>query len=238
MEKENKTIFESFEENGVKVEKEFPIVGKEFEGIAAVAEEEIAKTMKEPVLPEFGELSNGSKYAIKFENEPLDADDNTIKVFTISNVEMLKPALFDAAGKPIEPISLSKSDSTKKGYESKLAIYFEDSNYRALLPNIKWFLNVKVVKDEATGIITKSPILTPGFRIMVTDKEMKTDPQFIPMTTKLYYMFCKTFEQEVGKLSKKSFIDGLVGKKVVLTQRTGIYENSTWHRIEIAKFVK
>jgi len=244
MDPKNKNIFESFEEeekisteikNKPKLETLFD--GKNVDELAneILAEQDTKKEdkLKEPEY-QFGEFSEEKNYEIIL-NEKLDDKGITEKVFEISKAELLKPRTIDNEGNIIPLRSLSKSDETKKGYETKVAIYFKDTNYRALLPNIKWFLNTRISKDE-NGNDIKVQSLTPTFRTKIAAEEL--DDTFTSIISKHYYIFCKTFGHIPGELTKKQFLEDLVGKKVKLKQFSGKYEGHTWNRIHIAEYVK
>jgi len=77
--------------------------------------------------------------------------------------------------------------------------------------------------------------LKPWFLIKVTKEALAS--RFTAEISKLYYKYCEFTKQEVGKLRAQDFINGLVGKKVKLSQYKELYDGKMAYRIDIANFV-
>ena len=152
--------------------------------------------------------------------------------FEIISAEILKPILKDSNGNRIEPEEkVSNGKVTSRFYTSKLEIKVKDRPYKIHVAGIKWFVN-----DNT---------LNPSFR---TDFVEKADLKYISEIQKLYWKVCdllgydKTKKNKEKILSKKQFIDSLVGLKVKLVENTGRFQKGKdqieWTKLAISSIQK
>lgn len=152
--------------------------------------------------------------------------------FEIISAEILKPILKDSNGNRIDPEEKTDNGKvTSRFYSSKLEIKVKDRPYKIHVAGIKWFVN-----DNT---------LNPSFR---TDFVEKADLKYISEIQKLYWKVCdllgydKTQKNKDKILSKKQFIDSLVGLKIKLVENTGKFqkgkEQIAWSKLAISSIQK
>jgi len=230
MTKENKEIdnIELFDEQQKKIFDEKTILKEEKE------EDEESFT--------FNELPDNQEYKVKFsEDEDVevktfkDAEGNETKIkimkmpLEIESARILLPRIKDVDGNIIPPLeTISKKNNRKlKYYVSKVEILYKDSNYKSLVPSIRWWVNGSQV--------------TPSFK---TEFVENVDLKYITDITKLYWKFCdaygydKTKKDETKILSQKQFINELVGKKAIIKELTTFYQDQWRFKLAIDSFVK
>lgn len=183
---------------------------------------------------ELGELSfkTAEQLEVQIADEDYDEENKeTVKTFVIKTAELLKPNTRDNEGKFIPPAPFNKDKPDgDKGYKTYLKITYEECNYLSLIPNVKWYVGVDRV--------TKKKRLNPWFFTKMT--EDKLSDNFTAEISKLYYKYCVKFGYKVSKtfaeLGTKLFVEGLVGKKVKLTQWSTDH-NGMKYRIDIKEFI-
>ncbi len=178
--------------------------------------------MEEPEEVSFGDVSDNIKFDVQLTPEDTD------KVFEIATVEMRKPILIDANGNEVEP-KHSKKDPKKVYYQTKLVVTFKDSNYAAILPNIKWFK--QLVQENGKTIA----LYKPWFNTNVTEKDLSNKQ--VSEVSKTFYRYCKAKKLDVKKVTQKQFLTGLVGSKVKLVSESGTYDGRDYTVLKIREFV-
>lgn len=193
--------------------------------------------MKEFII---GELSDAEKMLVAFTDDEdievkefKDIDGNTTKIkylkkpLEIASVKILQPRLFNIDGEKIEPeATKSKAGKDLRFYTTKVEVLYKNSMYKSLIPSIRWWVN--------------GDRLDPSFMTKFTDK---LDMKFITDITKVYWKYCDTFGYDKSQvhpdkiLTQKQFIDGLVGKKVIIKEVSGFY-GKEWTKLGIDSFVK
>jgi hypothetical protein len=152
--------------------------------------------------------------------------------FEIISAEILKPIVKDAQGNKIKPDEKVENNKvTSRFYTSKLEIKVKDRPYKIHVAGIRWFVN--------------GEMLNPSFR---TDFVEKADLKYISEIQKLYWKVCdllgfdKTQKNKDKILTKKQFIDSLVGLKVKLTELNGKFqkgkEQIAWSKLAISTIEK
>jgi len=225
--KENTEIFEEVSIEQVPTEQKSSELDDVTEEPVVVTDNTMVEKAPEMIL---GNLSDGTQYDIIFLDDEKTIEktidrkviDVTEKVYTISTAEVAAPRTADADNNMIAPL---ESKSGKKFYTSKLNLTFDHSTYKSVLPNVKWFVNIK---DGKT-------VLNPWFNIHYDEK---TDEKFVSVVSNLYFKLCKFLGKELGEMTQSQFTKSLAGKKVRLAMTKGIYEKRTWTRIDVAEFVK
>lgn len=231
MKKENEEFFET-----VEVE--------ELESIPEETETKIVEEVeevKEDFVFDIGDLPDTQPTYVAFhDDEPVeikkfetDEGSKSVKysknAFKIVSAKILPPRIKDVDGKIVAPIEKLNSRTNKKSkyYETKLELLFEDSDYKALVTSIRWFVNGNQLR--------------PNFLTKFDEKI--NDMKYVSEITKLYWKFCDTFgydksQKDVKRiLSQKEFVDSLKGKSVILREATGIYEGRQWHKLIVDSFV-
>ena len=216
MEEQNKNIFDEYSSSGK---------AEQIDMTEEVVVPEPVDGATDEMDFEFNEFSDNVKKEVILKEEDVK------KVFTISKVEKGLPRLKDEMGNFIAPKPFNdKKPDSKVGYETKLKIEFEDSNYIALVPNIKWYPGIR--KTDSGD----KKVLNPWFRTNITADDL--DDKFVSEISKLYYRFCVYKGVKPGMLSISDFITGLVGCKVELSQYKVKYQGEVRYRIDISKFIQ
>lgn len=187
-----------------------------------------------------GGLSDKEKMLISFiDGEDIevkefkDVDGNTTKIkylkkpLEIASVKILQPRLINVDGEKIEPeVTKGKDGKELKFYTTKVEVLYKDSMYKSLIPSVRWWVN--------------GDRLDPSFMTKFSDK---LDMKFITDLTKVYWKFCDAFGYDKTQahpdkvLTQRQFIDGLVGKKVIIKEVSGFY-GKEWTKLGIDSFVK
>ena len=152
--------------------------------------------------------------------------------FEIISAEILKPILKDSNGNRIDPEEKTENGKvTSRFYSSKLEIKVKDRPYKIHVAGIRWFVNYNT--------------LNPSFR---TDFVEKADLKYIAEIQKLYWKVCdllgydKTQKNKEKILSKKQFIDSLIGLKIKLVENNGKFqkgkEQIAWSKLAISSIQK
>jgi hypothetical protein len=187
-----------------------------------------------------GDLSDKEKMLIAFSDDEdidikefKDIDGNVTKIkylkhpLEIASVKILGPKLKNVDGDPIEPeVTRGKDGKELKFYTTKVEVLFKDSRYKALIPSVRWWVN--------------GERLDPSF---MTKFNEKLDMKFITDLTKTYWKYCDTFGYDKTQthpdkvLTQRQFIEGIVGKNVILKEVSGFYGGKEWTKLGIDSFV-
>jgi len=169
---------------------------------------------------EFGDFSD----SIKFDVQLAEGDES--KFFEIDSVIVKKPVTIDANGAEV-PMKVSQ-DGKKSYYQSKLILTFKDTNYAAIVPNIKWFKSVKEVDGK------QKTFLNPWFNVKLQEKDLTNN--LVSDVSKLFYRYCKKKGLDIQKTTQKSFFEGLKGMKVKLESLSGEYKGKDYARLRVVEF--
>ncbi len=192
---------------------------------------EPTKPVQEPqmVVPKnikVGGLAEEQSTEVKLKDEDKTTENNKIisnRTFTIKEVsireDLIQRNIKDNV--PMEVFNDEKPDEL--GYTTKLRILYEDTDYASYIPTIKWYYNDK--QGSLDPWIYRGEL-----------KEHQFEDRMISTITKLYNRYCKFIGVEVGKVTTKDFVEGLVGKKVVLEQNMSEYKGKTGFRLDIYAF--
>lgn len=185
--------------------------------------------MIDPDEVEIGEAVDGDGTKNKLEDEDAEViqhGDVKIRVsnkpFVIKEVSRQEDLVPKKIGN--KEFTLSR-DKTNKWVQTRMEITYEGNDYKTSIPNIKWFPDRYNPKKW-----------TPSFIRIKTDKEYNNS--FTNQVSKLYYKFCKSFNKEAGFFGHEEFIKSLVGKKVIVKETEEEFNNKTFRRLDIHKFVE
>jgi hypothetical protein len=186
--------------------------------------------MEDPSDYEIGELSDAEQFDVQLKPEDKTQKDGKVisnKEFVIESVGIQQDKIRQLLMNKEPFVVFNDKKPDQKGYQTRLQINYADSTYVSLIPAIRWY----PTKDKDTGKNT----LVPWFSRIITE-----DKLYDPMTStisKLYFRYCKFVGQEVGKVTQKEFLEGLVGKKVVLEEWETMYNGKKSYRLDIREIV-
>jgi len=186
-------------------------------------------TMVTPSEFSVGDLSDEQRMEAKLRDEDKATEDNEIisnRPFIIESVDMQEDAIrrLIARGEEMQPFNPQKPEQI--GYQTRLRIKYENSNYVSLIPSIRWYPSVN---NEG------KKVLQPWFNVVI--KENDLDNSMVSTISKLYFRYCEHVGKEVGKVTQKDFVTGLVGKKVILKQWMTTFQGKPAFRLDVHKFV-
>jgi len=185
-------------------------------------------TMVEPPEYELGELSDepAIDVLLKEEDRMIRKEDKEIvskNTFIIESVNMQEHKLKSLLAAGEQPQVFNPKRPEQVGFATRLAIAYKDSTYTSIIPNIRWYYPQTIGKGKK--------ILSPWFNRSIKESDLKDS--MVSTISKLYYRYCVKVGKEVGKVTPKEFVDGLVGMEVRLVQWSTTYNNKESYRLDI-----